>query len=56
MEILTQQYGYRIEFNGKSTYLICDDYETYYRVDTLRKAKNKLKKVLSNQNLEFTNF
>jgi|TARA_R110000744_G_C19124951_1_gene536394 2-iminoacetate synthase ThiH len=43
---------FRIDFNGSATYMIVDNNgDCWDCVDTLRKAKNRLNKILKNYNL-----
>jgi hypothetical protein len=48
MKIIAQQKDFRIEFNGSSTYIILDsNNDAWYCVDTLKKAQNRLKKIIA---------
>lgn len=48
MKIITQQKDFKIEFNGSSTYIITDLHgDAWYCTDTLRKAQNRLKKIIA---------
>lgn len=51
MKSLVKIEGYQIEFNGRSTYFVVDQHGSCrLATDTLRKAKNYLKRILSNYN------
>jgi hypothetical protein len=48
MTIIIKQKDFKIEFNGKATYFVTDNNgDVWARVDTLRKAKNKLKSIIN---------
>lgn len=50
MTTIAKQNGFKIEFNGSSTYFITDENgDVWGRKDTERKAKNLFKKVLQTQ-------
>ena len=52
METIYKNKGYKIEFNGSSTYFITDKFEDcIFRTNTERKAKNFLNKVLKSSGL-----
>lgn len=52
MEILREEQGFKIEFNGSATYFVTDNNgDVWYMVNTLRKAENRLKKVLQSSGL-----
>lgn len=45
---ITEQKGFKIEFNGANNYFIVDNTgQVWDMVNTLRKAENRLKKILS---------
>jgi hypothetical protein len=49
MTIVKKEKDFKIEFNGKSTYMITDSNgDSWGHADTLRKATNRLNKILSN--------
>ena len=46
METIKTKGDYKIEFNGKTTYIISNQFgDALYMVNTLRKAENKLNKL-----------
>ncbi len=46
METIKTNGDYKIEFNGKSTYMVTNQFgDVLCRMDTLRKAENKLNKL-----------
>ena len=48
MKIIAKEKDFKIEFNGEETYFITDNNgDVWDMVNTLRKAKNSLKKILS---------
>ena len=48
MTVIKKEKDFKIEFNGKSTYMIVDSNgDVWDRVDTLRKATNRFNKILS---------
>jgi len=50
MEILREEQGYKIKFNGSSTYTVVDENGTcLLACNTLRKANNRLKRILGNK-------
>lgn len=55
MEIVTNQHGYKVEFNGSKTWFLSDiNNDCYGHFSTKRKAINALKRTLKYANLEFT--
>ena len=52
MKTLREEKGFKIEFNGKSTYFVIDFLGTVWdRTDTEKKANNSLNKILKNGGL-----
>lgn len=52
METIREKKGFKIEFNGSTTYFITDEHgDVWDRVDTERKANNRLNKILKNAGL-----
>ena len=50
MKTIKKQNGFKIEFNGKSTYFITDSSGNVWgRTDTERKANNRFNKILKFQ-------
>ena len=48
MTIIKKEKGFKIEFDNREAYYITDNNgDVWYRVNTLRKAENKLKGILS---------
>ena len=49
MKIIIKEKNFKVEFNGSTTYFVTDSNgDVRDRVDTLRKAKNSLKRIASN--------
>jgi len=47
METIREEKGFKIKFNGSMTYYIIDEHDHVWdRVDTERKANNRLNKIL----------
>lgn len=54
MTIVTSQHGYKVEFNGSSTWFLSDCHDDCYgHFSTERKAINALKRTLKYANLEY---
>lgn len=50
--IVKTEKGFKIEFNGKTTYFVTDNNgDVWVRVDTLKKAENRLNKILKQSGL-----
>tara|TARA_R110000868_G_scaffold132471_3_gene343591 strand:- start:310 stop:471 length:162 start_codon:yes stop_codon:yes gene_type:complete len=49
MTIIKNQKSFKIEFNNKGTYFVTDvNGDVWSRTDSLRKAENSFKKIISN--------
>lgn len=52
METITNANGFKLQFNGSKTYFIIDNTnQVWFATDTLRKAKNRLNKILTQSGL-----
>ena len=53
MKTIKQENKFRIDFNGGKTYFVNDDNNTcWFATDSLRKAENRLNKILTQSGLK----
>ena len=52
MTTIAETKGFKIEFNGSKTYFLTDEHEqVWFSTDTLKKATNRLNKILTQSGL-----